>query len=875
MAKELDKVYEVYMDNGESALTRKTRERIQWIVSQSEGESILDIGCSQGITSILLGREHKKVLAIDLEESLIRFAKQKLSGEARYVQDGVTFLTGDFLSFSMGTRKFDTILMAEVLEHVPDVRRFLKKAASCAQSHTKFVITVPFGIHDHWDHKSTWYVASLAKQMEEDFWITSQKFMGGGRWLGITAVLRDQNVQAKGCGIVPDKEQMLEEEQFFFQRERQLLDENAKVKRQIGEQKDKNDRLRNRNERLQEQNERLQEQNGQLKERTAFLKRRVEVLDRRWKTADTRLETTKKNYADVSERYRALSQSVPGRMQLFSWRVKGYIRRKLSLPEKKVLPAQEPKTETIVQEKRQTDRLPDFMNENVVMNDVYEFNWKERYLQLRDTVCDVGYARRIREKIAQIPDSNGSRYYEKLPYKIGIIADEFLYRSFADTASFIYLTPEQYKYDIDVLLIASSWKGLHNEWKGLGNTNQTKLRDRLYEMIEYYRQAGKKVVFYSKEDPSNYYVFLDIAKRCDYIFTTAAECVEHYKKDTGIRQVHVLEFSVNPVQFHPIGMRMFHEEEVLFAGTWWNKKYPERKQDMEEIFQQVLKAGKKLKIIDRNYSLGNADYFYPEKYLSCVSPEMDHAMLQKVHKMHSFAINVNSIKNSETMFASRVYELMALGNLIISNQSRGMEQKFPDIIIEDGSGQSKEILCNDTKEQTYQKQIAGIRRVMAKETTFDRMYTMMAQIGMPVKTKERTVGIILPDENANRLREMASAQTWPHKKLIAKSGLNRRIYESCDMIAFFEPDGEYGKYYLEDMIHAFKYTDSDFITKSSYYRGDQKMGGTEHNYVSTYEEPGRTVFWRSSYEMKDLVEGNAKTGKRGYSADCLNYKKTG
>ena len=184
MSRELDKVYEVYMDSSESAITRKTRERIQWIVTQTEGESVLDIGCSQGITSILLGRAGKRVLAIDLEETLIRFAKQKLSGEAQDVKENVTFAAGDFLSFPLGTRTFDTILMTEVLEHVTDVERFLKKAAACAQSHTKFVITVPFGIHDHWDHKRTYYVASLAEQMEADFQITSLNFMGGGQMAG-------------------------------------------------------------------------------------------------------------------------------------------------------------------------------------------------------------------------------------------------------------------------------------------------------------------------------------------------------------------------------------------------------------------------------------------------------------------------------------------------------------------------------------------------------------------------------------------------------------------------------------------------------------------------------------------------------------------
>ena len=77
------------------------------------------------------------------------------------------------------------------------------------------------------------------------------------------------------------------------------------------------------------------------------------------------------------------------------------------------------------------------------------------------------------------------------------------------------------------------------------------------------------------------------------------------------------------------------------------------------------------------------------------------------------------------------------------------------------------------------------------------------------------------------------------------------------------------------MVNAFKYTDSDFITRHSYYRGDQKIDGTEHNYVETYEELGRTVFWRNSYELKELMEDNIKAEKRGYSVDCLNYKKIG
>ena len=80
-------------------------------------------------------------------------------------------------------------------------------------------------------------------------------------------------------------------------------------------------------------------------------------------------------------------------------------------------------------------------------------------------------------------------------------------------------------------------------------------RKELFEMIAYFKKLGKKVVFYSKEDPINYEKFVDIAAQCDYIFTTAVEKVKDYKRDCNNENVFVLEFGVNPLYHHPIGMR--------------------------------------------------------------------------------------------------------------------------------------------------------------------------------------------------------------------------------------------------------------------------------------------------------------------------------
>lgn len=42
---------------------RRARDPINWMCSQAQGETVLDVGCSQGITTPLLAREGFKATA--------------------------------------------------------------------------------------------------------------------------------------------------------------------------------------------------------------------------------------------------------------------------------------------------------------------------------------------------------------------------------------------------------------------------------------------------------------------------------------------------------------------------------------------------------------------------------------------------------------------------------------------------------------------------------------------------------------------------------------------------------------------------------------------------------------------------------------------
>src|SRR5699024_11541665 len=70
---------------------------------------------------------------------------------------------------------------------------------------------------------------------------------------------------------------------------------------------------------------------------------------------------------------------------------------------------------------------------------------------------------------------------------------------------------------------------------------------------------------------------------------------------------------------------------------------------------------------------------------------------------------------SETMFANRVYELQAMGNLILSNYSLGINNLFPNIFIIDSSEEISDIMNNVTDKELYIHQMEGVRTVMRSE----------------------------------------------------------------------------------------------------------------------------------------------------------------
>lgn len=880
-----DRISEAYEGKLSEAMHTNSRKRIDWFCDNVTGQNILDIGCSQGILPILLGKKGCSVVGIDNDKDSIAYALNALKSEDISVQERVEFICGDFLEHDFGDSKFDTIVMGEVMEHLFNPLLFLKKATELLKDDGLFVVSVPFGINRHPDHKRTYYFYDFYNQVNAYFCVEKVIFMG--KWIAIKAVSKENSLKMpiqldtmypRLENAIYTLEEILEKERNDLKSKlaqsdeftKKLKEEKADLLVSVNDYKNQLQEAEKKQERIVADFERKQE------EIVADFERKYQEDERNYKR---KLNESTAKYKRLEKKYAYLRNSKLGSIQVQYWSFRNRCRKRLAGPVLKIkgIAKKSPFLCSLVQNYRNKKMQGTDVAVQQLKCNQNEKKPKLNVAQRRalfEAKTDKDFFDSIKDILGNIPESNGGRYYKKHKIKIGIIADKFLYAAFRDAAEFVYITPENWEEVVlqtDFLLMVSAWRGLYEEWRGIAKESSQE-RELVYKIIEKYKEQGKITVFYSKEDPPNYHVFIGIAKKCDYIFTTCAEVVENYKRDCGNDNVNVLCFSINPLYHNPVGIKNpYKKDGVIFSGSWM-KKYPERLIDMHMLFDGVLDAGQKLKIIDRNYSNKTTEnYRYPEEYWPYVSPEIDHTLLQKVHKLYNWAININTVTDSMTMFANRVYELQATGNLLISNYSVGVSSHLPTVYIVFDKSEIGPILNGYTEEEVYEHQIAAVRSVMTGETAFDRIGQLIETLGFQKEANERKI-LVVADVLSDSIKEMFENQTYPFKKLISLDDFTQKELEESDMTAFFKDGMEYGMFYLEDMSNGFKYTDSSYITKDSYYHGKEIVSGKEHDYVSVMKNKYATLFWNEDFSIEQLKSLTDEMElQNGYSIDHFNY----
>ncbi len=273
--------------------------------------------------------------------------------------------------------------------------------------------------------------------------------------------------------------------------------------------------------------------------------------------------------------------------------------------------------------------------------------------------------------------------------KLAVICDDMTWSSFQGECELIQLTPDGWydqleSFRPDAFICESAWEGLRAEgspwrWRIYRNHDLWfENRRELLDIIHYCHEAGIPTLFWNKEDPPAFdgkkYDFIDTALKFDHIFTTAEECIPLYT-DEGHRSVHTLMFGFSPKIFHP--MPYVEAESAVFHGSWY-AIHPKRCEDMRQVFDTVLGMDMPLTIYDRQSDAGNPLAVFPDEYKPYVRPSVPYERIRETLTGQSYAVNINTVTGSATMFARRVFEMMACGLIVISNASAGIERLFGD-----------------------------------------------------------------------------------------------------------------------------------------------------------------------------------------------------
>lgn len=299
---------------------------------------------------------------------------------------------------------------------------------------------------------------------------------------------------------------------------------------------------------------------------------------------------------------------------------------------------------------------------------------------------------------------------------VAAICDEMTWKNLQKECNVISLTPANWKEVFwkerpDVFFCESAWTGLQEQkecWHGQIYRNHNLLfenRKELFSILKFCNTYQIPTVFWNKEDPTFFhhhrYDFKDTALQFDWIFTTAKECVEKYKA-LGHRQVDVMMFGFSPYFFHPLEC-LPKERKAIFAGSWYGEE-KERCEALERIFDMVLEQNIPLVIYDRQSGTIKEGRTYPEKYRPYVRKALPFEQLGNEFRHVRYAININTVTESETMFARRVWECMAMNTIIISNESVGMRKLFPKgiwFLGEDMPEEGIEKICDENREQIF------------------------------------------------------------------------------------------------------------------------------------------------------------------------------
>ncbi|MBY6272281.1 MAG: hypothetical protein CW346_08720, partial [Bacillaceae bacterium] len=430
--------------------------------------------------------------------------------------------------------------------------------------------------------------------------------------------------------------------------------------------------------------------------------------------------------------------------------------------------------------------------------------------------------------------------------RVACIMDEFTYQSFRHECNLFPLTASDWRREIeeanpDFLIVESAWDGKDGTWHGKISRTERELVD----LIDWCKARQIPTVFWNKEDPVHFDTFINTARLFDCVFTTDIDCIARYKLLLGHDRVYLLPFACQPVLHNPI-QTVERRDEFCFAGAYY-ARYPERQRDLE-TFVKTLSQLRPFRIYDRNFRGTNSDYIFPEAYRKYIVGHLPPDEIDRAYKGYKFGVNLNSVKYSQSMFARRVFELLASNGIVVSNFSRGLRLLFGDLVVStDNENELRRRVRTFVDNEVYYRKVRlkGLRKVMLEHTYTDRLASIArCVLDVDLGWHQPLVTVMASVRSDTELQQVLTSfrtQNYANKRLVLLSEANLDlsidpaeddvvlcpIDETTNVclgdlvtdgfVATFAPSDYYGPNYLVDLVLGTRYSEAAVIGKAAYY----------------------------------------------------------
>ena len=485
--------------------------------------------------------------------------------------------------------------------------------------------------------------------------------------------------------------------------------------------------------------------------------------------------------------------------------------------------------------------------------------------------------------------------------RVAAIMDQFTLESYRPECQLLELTPANWMNEIqefnpELLFIESAWKGKDDLWYRKIDRSSKEI----YELTHYCHEQNIPVIFWNKEDPIYTAQFMTTASMADVVFTTDIDCVQRYKTELEHDRVYHLHFAAQPTLHNPLE-KYDRKDSFCFAGAYYHK-YKHRAEIFDKFAQVFLKT-KGFDIYDRNYQNARPEHAFPEHYNPYILGNLPSSQIDVAYKGYMYGINMNSVQQSQTMFARRVFEMMASNTITVGNYSRGLKNYFGDLTICTDDDRTLEHCLQEYSADscTARKyRLAGLRAVLSGHLYEDRLdYIVQKVFGISLKLELPMIAMVACCQNEHQVSHAIKSfrrQKYLNKRLYIlgqqtteavddivsltqEDAENTPPLDGVDYYACLCSDDYYGPNYLTDLALTCRYGRYSGIGKAMYYSFEQEQYALTSS-LKAYC-PVQALQSQRSIIGKELVSGFSlwQIGERGrcweqeglFSVDEFNY----